>query len=214
VPTIATTATATATLAANGIKAVGKTLELDLLGLLRTLDPRFEYFAHDKLEGLAVIDGGHKLMVSSDSDFGVAALANAAPPFTLRAKVVPTTGHVDTGDVLVVDLKRLSSPPSTATVAIRVMATSSAAPTTRRPNEVPATRSSGPRGQAKRRTSTRALGIRARSVRRRSHDSASNAPIARASLGSPESSHARNTTVPSSATVDGSAQQTQGGGYL
>jgi hypothetical protein len=114
------TAAAQATLAGHGIVPVSKTIELNLLALLTELDPQLRYFPHDKIEGLAVVANGQKLVISDDSDFGIVGLTNTAPPFSLLAKTLPPTGNVDNGEVLIVDLTRLPAMTATATVTIHV----------------------------------------------------------------------------------------------
>jgi uncharacterized repeat protein (TIGR01451 family) len=115
------TAAATATLAGFGITPVTKSLDFDLGALLVTLDPAGRFFAHDKVEGIAVADGGETLLIANDSDFGIDALSNAAPPFTFRTKVAPPTPNVrDRGEILVVDRNRLPAATATATVTINI----------------------------------------------------------------------------------------------
>ncbi|MBN1173198.1 MAG: esterase-like activity of phytase family protein [Micromonosporaceae bacterium] len=100
------TATATATLLAAGIRPVAKSLFLDLTSLLADLDPKSQVFSHDKVEGLVVLDRGRRVLLSNDSDFGLADLLADDQPYQLRAKLSPTTGHQDTGEFLLVDLAR------------------------------------------------------------------------------------------------------------
>jgi uncharacterized repeat protein (TIGR01451 family) len=113
------TATATATLAAAGVTPVTKTLHFDLGALLLSLNPAGRLFAHDKIEGVALTNSGNTMLIANDSDFGIDALSNAAPPFTFRAKVSPVTPGVrDRGEILAVDGTRL--PAATATVTVTV----------------------------------------------------------------------------------------------
>jgi hypothetical protein len=114
------TATATATLAAAGITPVGKSLYLDLIGLLSTVDPTGKFYSHDKVEGVAVKDGGRTVVISNDSDFGIDGVTNATPPYQLHAKVSPTTGKQDDGEYLSIDLTKLPAATSTATVTLTV----------------------------------------------------------------------------------------------
>jgi len=115
------TATATATLAAAGVTPVGKTPFLDVTKLLTTLDPAARFFSHDKIEGVAQRDGGRFLVLSNDSDFGIDGLAQSTTtPFTLHAKVSPTTGKQDDGEFLAIDTSKLPAATSTATVTITV----------------------------------------------------------------------------------------------
>lgn len=114
----ATTDQAAATLQAAHITPATKTLKLDLGALLTSLNPKGAFFGHDKVEGVAAIDGGRKLVISNDSDFGIAGTTGSTAPFTLAPKTGPD-GAVDTGEFLVVDLTKLQHPTSTATVALR-----------------------------------------------------------------------------------------------
>jgi hypothetical protein len=115
------TATAAATLAAAGVKPVTKAPFLDITGLLTTLDPQAKFFSHDKVEGVAQLNGGGTVILSNDSDFGIDGLAQSTTtPFTLHAKVSPTTGRQDEGEFLAVDMTKLPAATSTATVTISV----------------------------------------------------------------------------------------------
>ncbi|ABY24252.1 3-phytase precursor [Renibacterium salmoninarum ATCC 33209] len=69
-----TTEAATATLAAAGIKAAAKKLTLDLGALVTSLNPSGAFFGHDKIEGVFPLDGGRKLLISNDNDFGIDAV--------------------------------------------------------------------------------------------------------------------------------------------
>jgi hypothetical protein len=113
-----TTAQALATLATNNIKPVTKTLKVDLIALLTALDPAGKFFAHDKIEGIALIDGGKKLVISDDSDFGI--VSTSPVSFGVVSKTVPTTGALDYGEILIIDLAKLPARVSTATVTIIV----------------------------------------------------------------------------------------------
>lgn len=116
-----------AILTANQITPVAKSLYLDLGALVTKLDPTGGFFGHDKVEGIDLFDGGKKLLIANDSDFGIDGLADAsgsasttvAPPFTLHAKILPN-GQQDDGAYLVVDLAKVQNPVKTATVTIRV----------------------------------------------------------------------------------------------
>ena len=74
--------------------------------------------AADPDERHAAIDGGRKLVISNDSDFGIAGTTGSTAPFTLTPKVGPG-GTVDAGEFLVIDLTKLQDPTSTATVTLR-----------------------------------------------------------------------------------------------
>ena len=115
------TVTATATLAAAGVTPVAKTPFLDLTALLTGLDPAAKFFSHDKIEGVAQFGGGRFVVLSNDSDFGIDGLTQSATaPFTLHAKLSPTTGAQDDGEFLTVDMAKLPAATSTATVTITV----------------------------------------------------------------------------------------------
>lgn len=116
-------AAARAALAAHQITPVEKTLALDLAALLHALDPSDRLYPHDKLEGLAVQAGGDRLVIASDSDFGVDAAAGA-----LTRKLDPATGETDFTEVLVVDRTRLPARTITTTVPLTVGACASIAP--------------------------------------------------------------------------------------
>ena len=115
----ATTAEATTTLAAAHIAPASKKVDVDLGGLLTRLDPTGGFFGHDKVEGVAALDGGRTLVISNDNDFGISGLTNSTPPFALQAKVLPN-GQQDDGEYLAVRTDRLADPVLTATVTITV----------------------------------------------------------------------------------------------
>jgi predicted extracellular nuclease len=100
-----------------GITPVSKTLSLDFIGLITSIDAQGRFFGHDKVEGLIALNGGATLVVSNDSDFGIDGLSNSTPPFQLHEKLTPA-GVQDDGEFLTVDLVR-----STATVTIEVQDT-------------------------------------------------------------------------------------------
>ena len=119
------TAKAGATLAAAGITPVKESQFLDINALLLSLDPSGAFFDHDKIEGVATLDGGRDLWISNDSDFGLAGVTNDAPPWTLEAKIDPATGLQDDGEYLEIHTSRLdhgtsAGTTSTATVTIDV----------------------------------------------------------------------------------------------
>jgi hypothetical protein len=119
------TAAATATLAANHITPVSETQYIDLDALLLSLDPQARFFSHDKIEGVAALNGGHEIVISNDSDFGISAALGTTAPYTLQAKISPTTGKQDDGEYLAIDIDRVNSATSaaqtsTATVTINV----------------------------------------------------------------------------------------------
>jgi hypothetical protein len=115
----ANTADATTILTNAGITPVSKARDLDLGGLVSSLDPTGGFFGHDKVEGVATIDGGKTLVISNDSDFGIDGVTNTTPPYQLHAKILPN-GKQDDGEFLSVDTTKLGDAPSTATVTILV----------------------------------------------------------------------------------------------
>jgi hypothetical protein len=102
----ASTADATATLVGAGIQPVSSTQFLDVSGLVTAIAPDGSYYGHDKVEGVALLDGGHTVVLSNDSDFGIDGLANDAPPFQLHEKLLPN-GQQDHGELLVVDRRKV-----------------------------------------------------------------------------------------------------------
>jgi len=102
-----------AILRAAGVTPVAKSLALDLGALVTKLDATGGFFGHDKVEGIDLVDGSRKLLVSNDSDFGIDGLSDAngdastdvAPPFALHTKLQPN-GRQDDGEYLVVDLAK------------------------------------------------------------------------------------------------------------
>lgn len=114
-----TTADASAALASAGIAPVAKTLTLDLGAYLTALNPKGYFYSHDKVEGLALIDHGHTLVIANDSDFGIAGVTGDTAPFTLEAKIQPN-GTADDGEILTIDLRKLDRPSTTATATLRL----------------------------------------------------------------------------------------------
>ena len=70
-------------------------LYLDLDALLLSLDPQGRFFSHDKIEGVAALDGGREIVISNDSDFGIDGVTNATPPWQLQREDQP--GHRPAG---------------------------------------------------------------------------------------------------------------------
>jgi len=99
------------------IEVVSKTLKLDLGGLLTELNPKGEFFGHDKVEGVVTPDGGQTLIISNDSDYGLVGIESETPPFTLKPKTL-ANGAQDSGAFLVVDTTKL--PPTTRTTTVSV----------------------------------------------------------------------------------------------
>jgi hypothetical protein len=102
----ATTADAAAALAGVGIEPAAKSLFLDLGGFVTSIDPTGGFFGHDKIEGVAALDGGKRLVISNDSDFGISGLTGDTPPFQLTPKILPN-GQQDDGEFLVVDVRQV-----------------------------------------------------------------------------------------------------------
>jgi len=126
-----TTAQAAATLAADHITpgSTPATPYIDVNALLLSLDPQARFFSHDKIEGVAALNGGHEIVISNDSDFGISGVTGASspntPPWTLQAKISPVTGKQDDGEYLAIDIDRVNpstsaAQTSTATVTIHV----------------------------------------------------------------------------------------------
>ena len=87
--------------------------------MVTRLNDKGDFFGHDKLEGLATSDGGKTLIISNDSDFGLAGIQPGGPPSTLKPKMLPN-GTQDTGEFLFVDTTRLPARTQTVTVSITV----------------------------------------------------------------------------------------------
>ena len=125
-----TTADALSTYQSLGIKPVAESQFLDLDGLLASLDPNpvdgyGRFFSHDKVEGVATLDGGKTLIISNDCDFGISGISDATPkpPYNLEAKGSPATGQQDNGEYLRIDMTKLTgsaAATSTATATIDV----------------------------------------------------------------------------------------------
>jgi hypothetical protein len=119
------TADTAATLAAAHIKPVSETQFLDVDKLLLSLDPTGAFYDHDKIEGLAARNGAGTIWLSNDSDFGIAGVTNAAPPWELQSKIDPASGLQDNGEYLKIEMGRVdratsTAQTSTATVTIDV----------------------------------------------------------------------------------------------
>jgi hypothetical protein len=119
------TAKALTTLTSNGITPVAKGASpyLDVGALITSLDPTGHFFSHDKIEGVAVTNGGNELVISNDSDFNVGGVVptgtGGTPPYQLVGKTTPA-GVYDDGEYLAIDLTKLPAVTSTATVTIQV----------------------------------------------------------------------------------------------
>lgn len=105
----------------NGVTPASRSLYLDVTNLLTSLDPQARFFSHDKIEGIAVLNGGTKLVLANDSDFGIDGLSNSTvTPYQLHAKTT-ANGKQDDGEFLVIDLAQLPAVTSTATVTFNVL---------------------------------------------------------------------------------------------
>jgi hypothetical protein len=102
----ADTADSQAALRTVGIRPVESHTFLDIGGLVTAVAADGTFFGHDKVEGVAVLDGGKRVVLSNDSDFGIDALADDAPPYELHEKVLPN-GQQDSGELLEVDLGKV-----------------------------------------------------------------------------------------------------------
>jgi hypothetical protein len=116
---VSTDAAAIDKLKAAGITVAAKTLKLDLGALVRSLSPNGDFFGHDKIEGMITPDGGKTLIISNDSDFGLAGLVSDTPPFRLTPKMLPN-GTQDSGEFLTVDTTKLPVKTESVQVPIRV----------------------------------------------------------------------------------------------
>jgi len=108
-----------ATLVAVGVTPAAKTLVVDLLAEFANTGRLGTLYPHDKIEGMQVIDGGRRLVLSNDDDFGV---APGSTPFSVVPKVEPAVpgAPTDGTQLLFVDLQNLPARPATATVQIDV----------------------------------------------------------------------------------------------
>jgi hypothetical protein len=118
------TATAKTTIEGEGIKPVSSSLFLDVDQLLTALNPTDAFFDHDKVEGVAALEGGKRIVISNDNDFGISG-AEAAPAgspnkWKLVTKVDPATGEQDSGEYLEVNMSALPAKTSTGTVTLNV----------------------------------------------------------------------------------------------
>jgi hypothetical protein len=116
---VATDAAAADRLKPLGITLASKTMKLDLGALLIDLNGKGEFFGHDKIEGVATPDGGKTLVISNDSDFGLAGIDSQTPPFKLKPKTL-ANGRQDTGEFLTVDTTKLPPQTRQQTISIQV----------------------------------------------------------------------------------------------
>jgi hypothetical protein len=122
-----TTAQSKATLEADHIKPVSATLFLDIDQLLTQLNPTDAFYDHDKVEGVAALEGGRRIVISNDNDFGISGVTGVTNeageevgPWTLVPKIQPSTGKQDDGEYLEINMSALPAQTSTATVTINV----------------------------------------------------------------------------------------------
>ena len=116
---VTTDAEAVQKLQSADIEVVSKTLKLDLGGLLTELNPKGEFFGHDKVEGVVTPDGGQTLIISNDSDYGLVGIESDTAPLTLTPKTL-ANGAQDSGAFLVVDTTKLPPTTQTTTVSVNV----------------------------------------------------------------------------------------------
>src|SRR5262249_57493261 len=102
------TSDAQALLTAHGIKPVSKALAVDLLADLGNLAA---LYGHDKVEGMTLLDGGRRLVLSNDDDFGI---TNGATTGTIAPKTIPTYpgNPPDFTQLLLIHLTNLPPPPA------------------------------------------------------------------------------------------------------
>jgi hypothetical protein len=101
------TSVAAATLARAGITPVRKRLWLDLDGLLTSADPTGRLYSHDKIEGIALVDGGRRVVLTNDSDFGI--MPTTPPSLGIVPKMMAPSHDADFGEFMVVDLDKLKA---------------------------------------------------------------------------------------------------------
>jgi Esterase-like activity of phytase/Bacterial Ig domain len=121
------TAEAKETLEKDHITPLSSTLYLDVDKLLTELNPTNAFYDHDKVEGVAELEGGKRLILSNDNDFGISGVTGVlnsenkeVGPWTLVPKIQPATGKQDDGEYLEIDMSALPPQTSTATVTIDV----------------------------------------------------------------------------------------------
>ncbi|MFC9440330.1 esterase-like activity of phytase family protein [Nocardia sp. NPDC057030] len=113
------TAEGVAALTKVGVTPAAKPKNLDLNGLVKDLDADGKFFGHDKIEGVATLDGGKTLYIANDSDFGLAGSKGDQPPFGLKPKTLPN-GVQDSGEILFVDTTKLPAKTAEHTVELTV----------------------------------------------------------------------------------------------
>ena len=88
--------------------------------MVTTLNPHGDFFGHDKIEGVAAINGGRTLVISNDNDFGISGLTTSTPPFQLKPKTLPN-GTQDDGEYLAVNLTKIHNTAVSSTVTVLVI---------------------------------------------------------------------------------------------
>jgi hypothetical protein len=112
---------ALAALTGAGVQVALKQPYVDVGMLVSQLDPSGKFFAHDKVEGVAVADAGKTLYLSNDNDFGIDTIVvDPDGKWTVHQKVLPSTGQPDNGEILKVDTSKLPAVLKTVTVTINV----------------------------------------------------------------------------------------------
>ncbi len=121
------TAEAKETLEKDHITPLSSTLYLDVDKLLTELNPTNAFYDHDKVEGVAALEGGKRLILSNDNDFGISGVKGVlnaenkeVGPWTLIPKIQPATGKQDDGEYLEIEMSSVPPKTSTATVTINV----------------------------------------------------------------------------------------------
>jgi hypothetical protein len=110
---------------------VSASLYLDVDALLTQLNPADTFFDHDKVEGVVALEGGRRLIISNDNDFGISGVKgttgplNAKGEFTeapwqLVSKLQEHTHLQDDGEYLEVNMAGLPAKTSSTTVTINV----------------------------------------------------------------------------------------------
>jgi hypothetical protein len=94
------------------------------LALLTQLNPADTFFEHDKVEGVVALEGGKRLIISNDNDFGISkAILNpvaSGNKYKMEPKLLPGLGIQDEGEYLEVNMSALPAKTSSGTVTINV----------------------------------------------------------------------------------------------
>lgn len=117
----ALTVDAQALLTAAGVHVATKEPHVALGELATQLNPSGGFYGHDKVEGVATIDGGRTLFLSNDDDFAIDTIAvDADGKWTVHQKTLPATGQADFGEILKIDTTKLPATVNSAKVTIVV----------------------------------------------------------------------------------------------